>query len=215
LKIVGAPSLIWAQRRALVRALRRELTRARDRDRLLVFSRRWLYDHQLIIMHARALRSIIVGAIRQHEATLARRIHQEVDGDLRAATLRRNILRACVAARFTNELMLSRSQVDQTREQLRSAQEWLLECREEITHDDPVVAVRVGFYSTLQSLQTALLFENLPEDLPISTLVSLRNCTPVNRLFDSHLGMCQGGLDAAATTDHRLYASTTTASCIT
>jgi hypothetical protein len=88
------------------------------------------------------------------------------------ATLRRNILRACVAARFTNELMLSRSQVDQTREQLRSAQEWLLECREEITHDDPVVAVRVGFYSTLQSLQTALLFENLPEDLPISTLVS-------------------------------------------
>jgi hypothetical protein len=167
LKIVGAPSLIWAQRRALVRALRRELTRARDRDRLLVFSRRWLYDHQLIIMHARALRSIIVGAIRQHEATLARRIHQEV-GDLRAATLLRNILRACVAARFTNELMLSRSQVDQTREQLRSAQEWLLECREEITHDDPVVAVRVGFYSTLQSLQTALLFENLPEDQYVS-----------------------------------------------
>jgi hypothetical protein len=105
-----------------------------------------LYGHQLIIMHARALRSIIVGAIRQYEATLARRIHQEVDGDLRTATLRRNILRACVAARFTNELMLSRSQVDQAREQFRSAQEWLLECREEIRHDDPVVAVRVGFY---------------------------------------------------------------------
>src|SRR5271167_3241670 len=29
------------QRRALVRALRRELTRTRDRDRLLVFARRW------------------------------------------------------------------------------------------------------------------------------------------------------------------------------
>lgn len=39
------------QRPALVRALRRELARTRDRQRLLVFARRWLYDHQLIIMH--------------------------------------------------------------------------------------------------------------------------------------------------------------------
>jgi hypothetical protein len=55
------------QRRALVRALRQDLTRTRDRQRLLVFARRWLYDHQLIIMHERALRSIIVSAIRQYE----------------------------------------------------------------------------------------------------------------------------------------------------
>jgi alpha-N-arabinofuranosidase len=40
------------QRRALVRALRQDLTRTRDRQRLLVFARRWLYDHQLIIMSA-------------------------------------------------------------------------------------------------------------------------------------------------------------------
>jgi TnpA family transposase len=50
------------QRRALVRALRQDLTRTRDRQRLLVFARRWLYDHQLIIMHERALRSVIVSA---------------------------------------------------------------------------------------------------------------------------------------------------------
>jgi Domain of unknown function (DUF4158) len=70
------------QRRALVRALRQELTRTRDRQRLLVLPRRWLYDHQLIIMHERALRSTIVGATRQYEAALARSIQAGIDSDL-------------------------------------------------------------------------------------------------------------------------------------
>src|ERR1019366_6759476 len=69
------------QRRALVRALRRELTRTRDREWLLGFARRWLYDHHLIIMHERALRSIIVSATRQYEAALARSIHEEIDSE--------------------------------------------------------------------------------------------------------------------------------------
>jgi len=55
------------QRRALVRALQQDLTRTRDRQRLLVCARRWLYDHQLIIMHERSLRSIIVSATRQYQ----------------------------------------------------------------------------------------------------------------------------------------------------
>ena len=70
-----------AQRRALVRALRQELTRTRDRERLLVFARRWLYERRLIIMHERSLRSMIAGAIRQHEAALAKRIHAAVERD--------------------------------------------------------------------------------------------------------------------------------------
>jgi hypothetical protein len=70
------------QRRALVRALRQELARTRDRQRLLVFARRWLYDHQLIIMHERSLRSTIVGATRQYEAALARSIHAGIDSEL-------------------------------------------------------------------------------------------------------------------------------------
>jgi len=36
-----------AQRHALVRALRQELTRTRDRERLLVFARRWLYQRRM------------------------------------------------------------------------------------------------------------------------------------------------------------------------
>jgi hypothetical protein len=69
------------QRRALVRGLRRELTRTRDRERLLGFARRWLHDHQLIIMHERVLRSIIVSATRQYEVTLGRSIHAQIDSD--------------------------------------------------------------------------------------------------------------------------------------
>lgn len=70
-----------AQRHALMRALRQELTRTRDRERLLVFARRWLYEHRLIIVHERSLRSMIAGAIRQHEAALAKRIHAVVERD--------------------------------------------------------------------------------------------------------------------------------------
>jgi TnpA family transposase len=67
------------QRRALVCALRRELARTRDRQRLLLFARRWLYEHQLLIMHERSLRSAIVSATQQYEARLARNIQAQID----------------------------------------------------------------------------------------------------------------------------------------
>jgi len=70
------------QRRALVQALRQELTRTFDRQRLLVFARRWLYDHRLIIMHERSLRSTIASATRRYEAELAKSIHAVVDDTL-------------------------------------------------------------------------------------------------------------------------------------
>ncbi len=57
-----------SQRRSLVRALRQELARTRDRQQLLVFAHRWLYDHQLIIIHDRSLRSTVVSATRKYEA---------------------------------------------------------------------------------------------------------------------------------------------------
>jgi hypothetical protein len=63
-----------AQRRALVRVLRGELTRTSDRQRLLHFARRWLYEHPLIVLRDRDLRTMIIEAIRGHEAGLARTI---------------------------------------------------------------------------------------------------------------------------------------------
>ena len=51
------------QRRAFVRVVRNEVTRLSDKDQLLKFARRWLYDHQLLIEHDRALRTQIVAAL--------------------------------------------------------------------------------------------------------------------------------------------------------
>ena len=67
------------RRRALVRVLRDELARTTDRQRLLQFARRWLYEHQLIVLRERDLRTMIAKAIRSHEAALARSIHDSLD----------------------------------------------------------------------------------------------------------------------------------------
>src|SRR5258706_11290735 len=67
------------RRRALVRVLRDELARTTDRQRLLQFARRWLYEHQLIALRERDLRTMIAKAIRSHEAALARGIHDALD----------------------------------------------------------------------------------------------------------------------------------------
>jgi TnpA family transposase len=77
--VVGFHSLTEAQRRALVRAINAELSRTSDRQRLLQFARRWLYDHKQIIPRERELRAYIAKAIRQHEATLVGEIVEAID----------------------------------------------------------------------------------------------------------------------------------------
>jgi hypothetical protein len=47
------------QRRALVRVLRDEVLRRADREQLLAHVRQWLYEHQLIIVHDRVIRSLV------------------------------------------------------------------------------------------------------------------------------------------------------------
>ena len=55
------------QRRALVRELRDEVSRCADREQLLVRARQWLYKHQLLIVHERAIRTLIAAALAQLE----------------------------------------------------------------------------------------------------------------------------------------------------
>jgi TnpA family transposase len=71
---LGFHPLTEARRRALVYALREELTVTLDRMRLLAFGRQWLYDRQLLVMREKDLRAIISGAIRQFEAKLVKEI---------------------------------------------------------------------------------------------------------------------------------------------
>lgn len=81
---LGFQPLTEAQRRALVRVLRDELSRTIDRQRLLGFARRWLYKHRLLVPRERDLRMLIRKAVRSHEAVLARSILETVKPLLRA-----------------------------------------------------------------------------------------------------------------------------------
>ncbi len=58
------------QRRALVRELRNEVSRCADREQLLVRARQWLYEHRLLIVHNRAIRSLIATALTQFKAEM-------------------------------------------------------------------------------------------------------------------------------------------------
>ena len=58
------------QRRALVRELRNEVSRCADREQLLVRARQWLYEHRLLIVHDRAIRTLIAAALTQFEAEM-------------------------------------------------------------------------------------------------------------------------------------------------
>ncbi|MBC7710466.1 MAG: DUF4158 domain-containing protein [Rhizobacter sp.] len=66
------------QRRALVRFVRDEVARSGDTDQLLRFSRRWLYEHKLLIPHDRTLRSILTNALNTIERESAEAITAEL-----------------------------------------------------------------------------------------------------------------------------------------
>ena len=70
------------QRRAFVRALRDEVALLNDKDQLLTFARRWLYEHKLLIEHDRALRSQIVTALDLLESETGKSITATVPSDL-------------------------------------------------------------------------------------------------------------------------------------
>lgn len=70
------------QRRALVRALRDEVARCADRDQLLVFARRWLYQNQLLIVHDRSICVLITAALRQLEEETAKTIATTIPPEL-------------------------------------------------------------------------------------------------------------------------------------
>ena len=76
---LGFHWLSHAQRGALVRVVRDELTRTFGRQRLLQFARRWLYDHRLVVLRERELRALILQALRQYEGQFAAQIVSSVE----------------------------------------------------------------------------------------------------------------------------------------
>ena len=51
------------QNRAFVQVLRNEAARLPDKDQMLVFARRWLYDHKFLIESKRAFTTQITTAL--------------------------------------------------------------------------------------------------------------------------------------------------------
>jgi hypothetical protein len=66
------------QRGVLVRVLRDEVVSCADREQLVALARRWLYEHRLLIVHARAIRAIVATATRELEADTAAAIRSTV-----------------------------------------------------------------------------------------------------------------------------------------
>lgn len=83
-ELLGFQRLSEHQRRSLVRILRDEWARRADRDHLVAFARRWLYEHRLLIVHDRALRTMITAAATQLETELAHSIQATVGASLLA-----------------------------------------------------------------------------------------------------------------------------------
>src|SRR5262245_57774366 len=89
---------------------------------------------------------------------LAERISALVDMVAAAHRYHFRVIRACVAAHFNASLDLNPADQNVVREEMMQLLgDWLLECRDEIRHENPELAVRCGLYMCLQSLQTALL----------------------------------------------------------
>jgi AcrR family transcriptional regulator len=109
---------------------------------------------------------------RANGFTLAKRIGWLVAAVADATLRRRRIVRACIAARYRADLVFSASQAARLRATMQTIIDWLLECSGEMDRVDPRTSVRAAAYLVLQGMQNALLFEELPPDLPESVLIS-------------------------------------------
>jgi hypothetical protein len=116
--------------------------------------------------------------------TLWERIDALIDMIAEVHLRRKKIIRACVSGRFTATLQMTPQDLEDARVLMAIMRDWLLVRRDEIEHAEPATAVRVGLYMCLQSLQTALLFENLPPEISHATIV-----TETKRMLARYLGI--------------------------
>jgi AcrR family transcriptional regulator len=134
----------------------------------------------------------VISLPRLNGFTLAKRVGWLVDAVADATLRRRRLARACIAARYRADLVLSTSQATRLRATMKTIVDWLLECSDEMDRVDPRTSVRASTYLVLQGLQNALLFEELPPDLPESVLIdeakqSLLRCWVAGGSVDSQL----------------------------
>lgn len=116
------------------------------------------------------------------EVGLAERIHAMLQAFAASQQARARLIRALVVGHWQS--------ADGTAMEARSAEllgtvhAWLSERTEEIRHPDPRLALSLGLFATLQSLQTAVLFDRIPPALGLEAFVA-----EMARMFCGYLGL--------------------------
>lgn len=121
---------------------------------------------------------------RWSEIGLAGRIHALLEVFAESQVARRRLIRSLVVGHWQSE--------DQAPMQARSAEligvmhAWLAERGDEIRHPDPRLALSLGLFTTLQALQTAVLFDRVPPALGLPGFVG-----EMARMFQAYLGVAR------------------------
>ena len=98
---------------------------------------------------------------------LAGRVEALLEAFAGSQMQRRQLIRALVVGHWQSD----EPAPPRSAELVGAAHAWLAECSAEIRHPDPRLALSLGLFATLQSLQTAILFDRLPPTLPMKDFV--------------------------------------------
>lgn len=79
-------------------------------------------------------------------------------------------------------------QAERSAEMMATMHGWLSERADEIRHPEPRLAISLGLFTTLQTLQSAILLERIPPALGLARFVAEQA-----RMFRAYLGLPAGG----------------------
>lgn len=116
------------------------------------------------------------------QVALAGRIHALLEAFAESQVTRRRLIRALVVGHWQSE---DRAPMEaRSTELLATMHSWLAERADEIRHPDPRLALSIGLFTTLQTLQTAVLFDRVPPTLGLAGFVD-----EMARMFQGYLGL--------------------------
>lgn len=111
---------------------------------------------------------------------LAQRIHALLEVFAESQQARQRLIRELVVGHWQSD---DRAPA-RSAELIATMHAWLSECVEEIRHPDPRLALSLGLFTTLQTLQTAVLFDRVPPALGLTGFVA-----EMARMFQAYLGV--------------------------
>lgn len=123
-----------------------------------------------------------LGQERWRDAGLSERVHALLGVFAESQVARQRLIRALVVGHWQS--------TDPGPQEARAAEvmgamhAWLSECAGEITHPDPRLALSLGLFTTLQTLQTAIMLGRVPPALGVERFTG-----ELARMFLAYLGV--------------------------